>query len=71
MLGGVQAVTWADVKQMVVIVVGVAAAVVRADRRAAARRRSASALHLAGATGRLQAIDFRFDLEKTYTFWSG
>ena len=29
------------------------------------------ALHLAGATGRLQAIDFRFDLRETYTFWSG
>ena len=29
------------------------------------------ALHLAGATGRLQAIDFRFDPRETYTFWSG
>ena len=29
------------------------------------------ALHLAGATGRMQAIDFRFDLRQTYTFWSG
>jgi Na+/proline symporter len=29
------------------------------------------ALHLAGATGRLKAIDFRFNLTETYTFWSG
>ena len=29
------------------------------------------ALHLAGATGRLKAVDFRFDLRETYTFWSG
>src|SRR3984893_15220897 len=29
------------------------------------------ALHLAGATGRLEAIDFRFDPRETYTFWSG
>ena len=29
------------------------------------------ALQLAGATGRLQAIDFRFDIHETYTFWSG
>ena len=29
------------------------------------------ALHLAGSTGRLQALDFRFDLTETYTFWSG
>src|SRR6202171_5022207 len=29
------------------------------------------ALHLAGATGRLKAVDFTFDLRETYTFWSG
>jgi Na+/proline symporter len=29
------------------------------------------ALHLAGATGRLKAVDFRFDPRETYTFWSG
>ena len=29
------------------------------------------ALHIAGSTGRLQALDFRFTLSETYTFWSG
>jgi Na+/proline symporter len=29
------------------------------------------ALHLAGATGRMQALDFRFDLRERYTVWSG
>src|SRR5205814_8076999 len=29
------------------------------------------ALRLAGATGRLQAIDTRFDVRQTYTLWSG
>jgi SSS family solute:Na+ symporter len=29
------------------------------------------ALHVAGATGRMQAFDFRFTLNETYTFWSG
>src|SRR5437773_8649671 len=29
------------------------------------------ALQLAGATGRLNAIDFGFNLTETYTFWSG
>src|SRR5205823_11810709 len=29
------------------------------------------ALQLAGATGRLKAVDFTFDLRETYTFWSG
>jgi Na+/proline symporter len=29
------------------------------------------ALRVAGATGRMQAFDFRFTLNETYTFWSG
>ena len=29
------------------------------------------AINLAGATGRLQAVDTRFDLSETYTLWSG
>jgi Na+/proline symporter len=29
------------------------------------------ALHLAGLSGRMQIIDFSFDVEKRYTFWSG
>jgi Na+/proline symporter len=28
-------------------------------------------MHLAGATGRLKAIDFHFDVRERYTFWSG
>src|SRR5687768_14540933 len=69
MIGGVQAVTWADVKQMVLIVAAMVAIVavilfqlpVDAD----------SALRLAGATGRLRTFDFSFNLNETYTFWSG
>ena len=62
-VGGVQAVTWTDVKQMVVIVAGVARRGRRADRRPAGRhRRSAQALHVAGAAGRLNAIDFTLRL---------
>ena len=38
--GGVQAVTWADVKQMVVIMVGVSAAVAALNRRFTQRRGS-------------------------------
>ena len=29
------------------------------------------ALHVAGAAGRLNALDFHFDWNQTYTFWSG
>jgi SSS family solute:Na+ symporter len=71
MLGGVQAVTWADVKQMGVIVVGVTAAVTVLILGLPASVSVSDALHLAGSTGRLRALDFTFDLSKTYTFWSG
>ena len=71
MFGGVQAVTWADVKQMVVILVGVTAAVVALVLGLPDDVGLEPALHLAGATGRLETIDFTFDLNETYTFWSG
>ena len=71
MLGGVQAVTWADVKQMAVILVGVAAAVAVLIAGLPDEVGLEPALHVAGAAGRLQAIDFTFDLDETYTFWSG
>jgi solute:Na+ symporter, SSS family len=71
LVGGVQAVTWADVKQMFVIVAGVAAAVTVVILGLPSDVSVAGALHLAGATGRLTAIDFDPSLSKTYTFWSG
>ena len=55
MLGGVQAVTWADVKQMVVIMVGVTAAVTALIVGLPDDVSLEPALHVAGATGRLQA----------------
>jgi Na+/proline symporter len=71
MVGGVQAVTWTDVKQMFVIVAGVGAAIVVLVSGIPDHVSVGEALHLAGATGRLRAIDFSTDLTKTYTFWSG
>ena len=70
-LGGVQAVAWTDVKQMFVVVGGMCAAVAILLYGILHTVTFGQALHLAGATGRLQAIDFRFDLRETYTFWSG
>lgn len=68
-LGGVQAVTWADVKQMVVIVTALAAIVVVLLLRMPIPLDDA--LTVAGATGRLQVFDFSFNFTETYTFWSG
>jgi Na+/proline symporter len=71
MAGGVQAVTWTDVKQMYLIVFGLIAAVVTLVLSLPDTVSVFDALHVAGATGRLQTFDFRFDLTEQYTFWSG
>jgi len=71
MKGGVQAVTWTDVKQMVIIVGGLGSAVGVLIWSLPESVDVGSALHVAGSVGKLQAVDFRFDLNETYTFWSG
>ena len=71
MVGGVQAVTWTDVKQMVVIVGGLLAAVGALLAGMPDGIGLGDALNVAGAAGRLTAIDFTFDVRQTYTFWSG
>jgi len=70
-IGGVQAVAWTDVKQMFIVVTGMCAAVVILLWGITRDVSFGQALHLAGATGRLKAVDFKFDLRETYTFWSG
>ncbi len=71
MFGGVQAVAWTDVKQMVLIVGGLVAAVVMLVLGLPDGVGLGDALQLAGTTGRMQTFDFRFDLTQKYTFWSG
>ena len=71
MFGGVQAVTWTDVKQMVVIIAGLLAAVVGLLAGLPDEVGFSEVLHVAGTTGRLLTVDLRFDLNETYTFWSG
>ena len=70
-IGGVQAVTWTDVKQMVIVVFGMAVAVAILLYGIFQHVSIGQAMHLAGATGRLQAIDFTVNLTEKYTFWSG
>ena len=69
MIGGVQAVTWADVKQMFIIVGALVAIVIVLILKMPVS--TDTALRIAGAAGRMQTFDFSFDLTKTYTFWSG
>ncbi len=71
MVGGVQAVTWTDVKQMVIIFFGMSVVLFVVVSKFPADVSFGDALHLAGATGRLTTVDTTFDLKETYTLWSG
>jgi len=70
-IGGVQAVAWTDVKQMFIVVGCMSMAVAILLYGILQHVGLGHAMHLAGATGRLSAIDFSFSLSERYTFWSG
>jgi len=69
MIGGVQAVAWADVKQMVLIMIALLGIMVVLVMQMPVT--PDDALRIAGSTGRLKTFDFSFNLNETYTFWSG
>jgi SSS family solute:Na+ symporter len=71
MFGGVQAVTWTDVKIMVLIVLGLFAMVAAAVLGLPEGVGLGDGLGIAASTGRLRAFDFSWDLTNQYTFWSG
>jgi len=68
-IGGVQAVTWVDVKQMYLIVGALLAVVIALMFQIPASPRTV--MQIAGQAGRLRAFDFSFTLTNQYTFWSG
>jgi SSS family transporter len=70
-LGGIKAITWADVQQMIVIMAALVIALLIA---VAALPRDISfldAVKIAGAAGRLNAVTTRFDWNDRYNLWSG
>lgn len=71
MVGGVQAVTWTDVKQMALVVVGLGGVLWVVIAGFPSDVGFTDALSIAGAAGRLKTIDFSFHPNETYTFWSG
>ena len=71
MFGGVQAVTWTDVKIMVLIVFGMLAVVVAAILGWPDGVGVIDGFSIAAATGRVRTFDFSLDLTNQYTFWSG
>jgi SSS family solute:Na+ symporter len=69
MIGGVQAVTWVDVKQMFLIIGALLAVVITLIVKIPASAHDMFVV--AGQAGRLRVYDFSFSLTNTYTFWSG
>ncbi len=69
--GGVQAVTWTDVKQMVIIFVGLAVCLIVIIWAFPAGVSVGDGLSLAGSLGKLNMVDTHFDLNEKYTIWSG
>ena len=69
MLGGIQAVTWADVKQMILIILALLGIMFVLFMQMPVS--PDEALRIAGSTGRLKVFDFSFTLTEQYTFWSG
>jgi Na+/proline symporter len=70
-LGGIKAVTWTDVQQMLIIFAGLLAALATAVWLLPERLSFGDALRLAGAAGKLNAVDLRFDLANQFNVWSG
>lgn len=71
MFGGVQAVTWTDVKQMVIIFFGLGVCLFIILSNFPAGVSVADGLHLAGTAGKLTTVETSFDLTEKYTIWSG
>lgn len=71
MFGGVQAVTWTDVKQMFVIFFGLFVCIIVIISYFPSGVGLTDGLQLAGAVNKLTTVDFKLDVSEQYTFWSG
>jgi SSS family solute:Na+ symporter len=69
--GGIKAVTWTEVQQMLVILIGLLAAFFTALWLLPSGVSIGDAFSLAGAAGKLNALDLRFDWNNRYNLWSG
>jgi len=69
--GGIRAVTWTDVQQMLIIFLGLVVAITTAILLLPGEVGLSGALYLAGQMGRLNAVDFTLDWSNRYNVWSG
>ena len=69
--GGVKSVSWTHLQQMFIIMSGMFIAFIVAVSLLPEQVSFVDALKVAGAAGKLNVIDFSFDLDNRYNFWSG
>lgn len=70
-LGGVKAVTWSDVQQMIIIFIGLVIALITLIHLMPSAISFPDALYLAGVAGRLNAVTTDVDWNDQFTLWSG
>jgi SSS family transporter len=70
-IGGVQAVTWTDFQQMLIMMAGLAAALLMAIWLLPNDIGLSGALAVAGAAGKLNAVTTNFSWDDRYNLWSG
>ena len=69
--GGIPAVTWTDVVQMIVIFAGLILGLFTVVSLLPADLGFGGAVYLAGAVGKLNAVDLKLDWNNRYNLWSG
>jgi solute:Na+ symporter, SSS family len=69
--GGTKAVSWTHMHQLTIALAGMAVALTIAIKALPGNMTLFEAASVAGRLGRLNAIDFSFDLQNRYNFWSG
>ncbi|MDA1312141.1 MAG: sodium:solute symporter [Acidobacteria bacterium] len=70
-IGGIKAVMWTDAQQMIVMLAGIVAAFLAAVWGLPPDISFFDAIHLAGISGKMQAVDLDFDWQNRYNLWSG
>jgi SSS family solute:Na+ symporter len=70
-LGGIPAVTWTDVLQMTIIFAGLILALLTVISLMPHGVTFTDAVYLAGAVGKLNAVDTKLDWDNRYNLWSG
>ena len=69
--GGIPAVTWSDVLQMSIIFTGLIASLITVIALMPSGVSFTDAIYLAGALGKMNAVDLHLDWNNRYNLWSG